>query len=185
MDDSTIIRMLHARDEAALHAIRETYGGLCQQLCMRLLGSRDDADECMNDLLMEVWRCIPPQNPKSLRAFLITVTRRIAIDRLRAENRLKRGGPQLAAALDELAEVLPAPDCVEENADANALTAAVNAFLRGITPAARQLFMQRYFLALPVKEIAAQHGMTQGAVKASLHRTREGLRVYLQKEGFL
>ena len=185
MDDRRIMELLHARDEKALQEIRAQYGTVCQQLCMRLLGDPADAEECLSDMLMEIWQCIPPQEPKSLRAFVLTVTRRIAIDRLRTENRIKRGGSQLTAALDELAEVLPSSERVEDQAEANALSEAVSGFLRGITPGARQIFMQRYFLAMPAREIAQKHGITQGAVKASLHRTREALREYLQKEGYL
>lgn len=185
MDDSMIIKMLHDRNEQALSAIRAEYGALCLALCQRLLGSSADAEECLNDVLMEVWQSVPPQQPKNLRAYLVAAARRRAVDRLRADTAAKRGGKQYQLALDELSDVLAAPERVEETADAHALSAAVQQFLRECSPGTRQMFMQRYYLAMPLQEIAQMRGMTSGAVKAQLRRTRTRLREYLQREGFL
>lgn len=184
-DESQIIQRLNARDEQALHEIREQYGKLCAALAFRMLGSREDAEECVNDMLLSVWNSIPPNLPVSLEAYLVTLVRRAAIDRLRTEHRQKRGGTQFAQALDELAEVLPANDHVENEVEQRELNRALQAFLETLTPETRHIFMQRYFMSLPVQEIASANGMTAGAVKMSLMRTRTKLREYLGKEGFL
>lgn len=184
-DESRIIARLNARDEQILHEIRETYGKLCGALAFRMLGNREDAEECVNDMLLSVWNSIPPNLPVSLEAYLVTLVRRAAIDRLRTEHRQKRGGTQFAQALDELAEVLPANDSVESEIEQRELNRALREFLETLTPEPRHIFMQRYFMSMPLQEIASANGMNLSAVKMSLSRTRKKLRDYLEKGGFL
>lgn len=69
-EDSIIISLLQKRDEQALEHIRAQYGALCYQIAYRMTGSRQDAEEVLNDLLLSVWDSIPPQQPDNLRAYL-------------------------------------------------------------------------------------------------------------------
>ena len=185
-DEQEIVAMLHARREDALQVIRDRWGSLCIALADRMLGSREDAEECFNDALLSLWNSIPPNTPQSLEAYLVTVVRRHALDRIKAAERQKRGGRHFTQALDELAEVLPddSSDVVSQ-AEQNALNRALRAFLGTLPAQTRQIFMARYYFTKPVKEIAEECGMTSGAVKMLLHRTRKKLRTYLQEEGFL
>ncbi len=73
-------------------------------------------------------------------------------------------------------------DSVEDAVEQRELNRRVNAFLDGLPADARRIFMQRYYLSLPVLEIARQNGMTVSAVKMSLMRTRNKLKDCL-KEG--
>lgn len=180
-----IIAMLHARREDALQAIRDQWGTLCISLANRMLGSREDAEECLNDALLSLWNSIPPNSPQSLEAYLVTVVRRHALDRIKTAERQKRGGKHFTQALDELAEVLPDSTDVVAQTEQNELNRALRAFLGTLPPQTRQVFMARYYFAKPVREIADECGMQSGAVKMLLHRTRKNLRTYLQKEGFL
>lgn len=180
-----IIAMLHARREDALQAIRDQWGTLCLTLAYRILGSREDAEECFDDALLAVWQSIPPQTPQCLEAYLVTLVRRNALDRIKAAERQKRGGRQFAQALDELAEAIPDGTDIISQAEQNELNRALRAFLGTLSAEARQIMIQRYYFAQPVKAIAKAHDMQTGAVKMLLHRTRKKLKTYLQEEGFL
>ncbi len=184
-EDANIIAKLNARDESALADIRGRYGALCSQMAHRVLGDRDEVEECMDDMLLAVWESIPPQHPESLRAYLIALIRRAAIDRVRHETRQKRGGTQFALALDELTDILPSGEHVEEDVERRALSAAVRTFLDGLKPQTRRIFLKRYYLSWTVQEIAAAEHLTQSAVKMTLLRTRKKLGDFLGKEGML
>ena len=184
-NDTEIIALLQKRDEAALEMIRSGYGALCRQLAYRITGSKEDAEECVSDTLLEVWRSIPPNVPVNLRAYLLSLTRRNAINRLQHERRLKRGGTQFAAALDEIAEIIPAAGTVETELEQRELLEKTAALLRTLPDREKAIFMQRYYLAAPVRAIAQQFGITQNAVKLSLRRTRKKLKEYFVKEGLL
>ncbi|MCR5305587.1 MAG: RNA polymerase sigma factor [Oscillospiraceae bacterium] len=183
LSDDAVILLLQKRDEEGIRQIREIYGRQCHQLAYRILGGHEDAEECVSDVLLTVWNSIPPKEPHSLRAYLITLVRCSAIDRLKAANARKRGGNCFAQALDELADVLPSADYVESEVEQRELACALKSFLDTLKPEPRRVFMQRYYFSLPVQEIAERCGMKSSAVKMSLMRTREKLREYLVKEG--
>lgn len=61
---------------------------------------------------------------------------------------------------------------------------AIGKYLRGLSPEARTVFLGRYWFMDPLGEIARSHGISESKVKSLLYRTRQGLRTYLEKEGF-
>lgn len=183
--DAELVAILQARDETALREIRTAFEPLCAQIAYQILGSREDAEECINDMLLAVWNSIPPNNPESLRAYVIIVTRRAALDRYKAMQRQKRRGTQLTAALDELVEIIPSDEGVESELDRRALHDAIVRFVQELPAESRRIFIARYYMAMPVKEIAEKYGMGLSAVKVSLMRTRGKLKEYLEEGGFL
>ena len=70
-------------------------------------------------------------------------------------------------------------------AEAEALRSALSAFLRTLPERQRQVFLARYFYALPLSGIAARFSMRENTVKTTLHRTRRRLRDYLEQEELL
>ena len=83
MKDVTIVDLFWNRDEAAIGAVREQYGKYCRKIAMNVLGSEEDAEECVSDAFLALWGRIPPARPQSLRAFLGKITRNIAVNRYR------------------------------------------------------------------------------------------------------
>ena len=181
MEDAEIVRLFFARSEQALRESKTKYGAACRRLAMRVLGSREDAEETENDTYLRAWNTIPPAEPQFLGAYLASVCRRLSIDRLRAAKRQKRGGGVYVESLAELDDTVA--DCSADFADAAALTDALNRFLETLPPETRTVFLRRYWWCLTVKEIAEAGGMSQSAVKMSLSRTRQKLRAYLEGEG--
>lgn len=182
--DGEILALFSARDENAIAAADAAYGALCRKIAQNILGNAQDAEECVNDMLLAAWNSIPPE-PEHLRAYLAALTRNLALNRLQRQNAQRRGGGELPLVLEELAEILPASETVETAVDSRALTDAIAAFLRGITPRARRVFLLRYFSAMPVSDVAKALMLNENTVKSILMRTREKLRVYLEKEGYL
>ena len=185
LTDTDILDLLNARDQSGLTALSDKYGALCQKMCMQILGSREDAEECLNDALLKIWESIPPNRPESLSGYLVTVCRRIAIDRRRGALREKRGGGMPELPLDELSACLASPDSPEDVFDGRALTDAVNRFLDTLPAETRVMFILRYWYCLPVSEIAAEVGGGASRVKMTLMRTRKKLRACLEQEGYL
>lgn len=113
MDDETIVELYWKRDASAISATDEAYGAYCRALAFRILGSREDAEECANDTWVRLWNAIPPQRPRSLRMFAAKIARDLAFHRCEARTAAKRGGGELPLVLDELAECLPDAQSVE------------------------------------------------------------------------
>lgn len=183
MDDEQIISLYFQRDQQAIEESRNKYGPYCAAVARRILPCPEDAEECVNDALLNAWGSIPPQRPRVLSAFLGTITRNLALDRLRQETAKKRGGGQVPLVLSELEDAVPDPAAVEDAVDARLLSDSINRFLHTLPEKERKAFVRRYWYVCPVKEVAAQGGMSESAAASLLRRLRKELKQHLEKEG--
>lgn len=183
MDDRQLVERFLQRDEGVLDEVQRVYGAYVLRIARNVLGSGEEARECLNDVLLAAWNSIPPHEPADLAAYLGRIARQTAIDRYRAGHRLKRRDGQYAASLEELEDLVGGGDAAEA-AEGRALAAAIETYLRTLPMQARRAFVARYYYAEPLAEVARQGGMSQSAAKSLLYRTRQGLKQYLEKEGF-
>ncbi len=182
MDDRAIIDLYFARAERAIAETARRYGRYCTAIAYRILGSREDSEECVNDTYLRAWNAIPPHRPERLDTYLGTITRNLALNRYAERNAAKRGG-QVELALDELRDCLADTATVEDVVDNRALADALNAFLASLPAETRRIFVARYWHLKPIKTIARELHLGESAVKMRLARSREQLRDYLTKEG--
>lgn len=183
MEDSMIVDLYWSRDEAAISESDRKYGSMLRSLSRSVTGSREDAEECTNDTYLAAWNAMPTARPAFLGAFLSKIIRRISIDRFRREHRSKRGGMGTDALLDELAECIPDPGGTPaEQLETQRLRETIDRFAASLPPDKRVLFVNRYFYAVPIAELASCSGMTENNVKVTLFRIREQLRILLEKE---
>ena len=183
MDDKQIVELFFERDEQALRAVEQKYGGLCFCVANNILHSRSESEECVNDTYLGAWNSIPPQKPGNLTAFLGKITRNLAINRYKRQSAAKRGNGQVEIVLSELENCIPDISGVETAMDEAHLVALINNFLRAQHKTKRNLFVQRYWYMYPVREIAEMHDMSESKVKAILYRMRVDLKKNLEKEG--
>ncbi len=185
MDDAAILALYSSRDETAIAQTDARYGAYCRKVAGAILGSSEDAEECVNDAWLRVWNTIPPEKPARLRPFLAKITRNLALDRYRARSADKRGGGELPAILEELSDCIAAPGDSESAVLAQELRRAINPFVQALPARDGNLFIRRYFFAEPVSEIAERYGVTAHNATVILARTRQKLRRHLEQEGFL
>ena len=162
------MKAIAARDEAALAQLYDRYRVILFGLLMRILNNREEAEDVLQELFMQVWRRATDFDENRGKPFtwLVTMGRSRAIDRLRT----------LAAR--ERVAVAGARD--ESEAVSDAATDAFRSEQRGlVTNALAQLpdeqkrpLMLAYFDGLTQSEIAAQLGAPLGTVKT---RMRNGM----------
>lgn len=181
MTDEKIVELYWVRSEEAIKETQNSYGSYCTAICSNILSSRQDTEECINDAYMKLWETIPPQRPRSLKAYLSKIVRNLALDKYRNINSAKRGGKQAKLVFEEIQEFIS--EGGEQLADELALRDAINAFLEDLESETRIIFVQRYWYFLSVKQIADIHGLGQSKVKMTLKRTRDKLKEHLEKEG--
>ena len=185
MDDSEIVELFWQRSERAIPESAAKYGAYCQTVARNLLGSDEDAEECVNDTWLRAWNSMPDQRPAQLKLYLGRLTRWLSLDRLRVQRREKRGGGEYALALEELDGCLAGLDSAESALEQKELNGAINRFLATLRPEERTVFLARYWFACPVGIIARKHGFSESKVKTMLHRTRKKLHTYLREEEYL
>ncbi len=181
MDDSKIIELYFARDESAIEQTKQSYGRLLLSVAMNILHDRIDSEECESDTYLRTWQAIPPTRPVHFSAFLTKITRNLAINRLRDNQRGKSLNAILV--LDELAEAIP--DTSGDITEDLALRDALDEFLGSLDSKKRQIFVRRYFYMYEMKEIARDMHVSVGSVKVLLLRLRRELRTYLMERGIV
>ncbi len=182
MEDHQIVTLFYHRAEKAIDETAKKYGPLCRRIAQNILENEQDADELVNDTYLRLWNTIPPEQPKSLKAYAATVCKHLALDRYERDHAQKRGGGQLPMALEELAECIP--DTASDVTEHLALRDALHSFLDALPPFSRVLFVRRYWYLTPLDALAAEVGMREGALAMLMLRIRKKLKQYLQKEGF-
>lgn len=183
MDDRDIVKLFFERSEDAIAQSKLKYGRYCRYIAGRILPTVQDVEEAESDAYMKAWQRIPPDCPEDLGAYLGMISRQTAVDKYKSMSREKRGRGQYALTLDELAECIPDRSGADA-LDVFALRDVLNSFLASLPEKQRRMFMQRYFWASGVSEIAAGLGMKESAVKMALMRMRGKLKDRLEKEGF-
>lgn len=184
MDDSEIVQLFWDRNETALSATERRHGNRCRKIAENILGSRADAEDCVNDSYLKLWELIPPNRPRMLGTYLSRLVRNTAIDMLKARCAGKRGSGRISLAFDELAECIPDKSSVEDEYEGKELLARIEEFLKLEPVRERRIFILRYWYGCGISEIAKRYGARKNTVSVILNRTRNRLREYLEKEGY-
>lgn len=181
MDDTSIIDLFWNRKEEAIAETDRVYGRRLHVLSDRILCSREDARECVNDTYFKTWQAIPPQRPRQLYGFLAAICRHLSFHRLDWRTAAKRNG-EIVALTEEMELCIPDP-ARERELEGKEIGRIMNAFLEELPRETRLIFLRRYWHLDTTEEIAKNYGFSVSKVKTQLHRTRAKLYTYLEQEG--
>lgn len=181
MEDAEIIELFWARNEDAIRQTDAAYGRRLHALARKLLLTREDAEESVNDTYMQTWEALPPHRPRYFFAFLAAICRRLSLNRLDWNQAAKRNA-EVVSLTREMELCLPDPRHDRE-ADDRELGRLLDAFLESLPKDSRLIFLRRYWYVDTIAEISRRYGMTESKVKMQLSRTKDKLRAYLEKEG--
>ena len=183
MEDKKIVELYWQRNEAAITETSAKYGNYCTAIAMNILGSAQDAEECVNDTYINVWNTVPPERPNALKTFLGRITRNISFNRYKHSRAEKRGGGETAAVLHELEECVSDNASVEAELDRRETAKVIDGFLDTLPEKKRDIFVLRYWYGESVMKIARRFGMKESAVSMVLSRLRMKLREHLLERG--
>ncbi|MEV4896994.1 RNA polymerase sigma-70 factor [Nonomuraea sp. NPDC055795] len=132
-----------------------------------MLGSAADAEDALQETWLR-WIKVDRGQVRDQRAYLVRVTTRRSLDRLRAIRRLKEDyvGPWLPEPL------LTAPDVAEDAELAESVSMALMLVLETLSPTERAVFVLREVFSVSHEEIAAAVGKSSAAVRQIAHRAR-------------
>ncbi|HET6202489.1 MAG TPA: sigma-70 family RNA polymerase sigma factor [Planctomycetota bacterium] len=174
--DEALVRAIAAGEESALASAYDRYGALVYALARRFLRDASAAEEIVQDVFLELWRRARLFDPRhgTLPAFLVTLARSRAIDRLRSRRPLP-AGRETSDPERSVDEGLPPLEFASlEDARAEVLRA-----LGTLPSEERHVVELAYFEGLSQSEIAERTGAPLGTVKGrarnALRRLREAL----------
>ncbi len=183
MEDRDIIKLYTARSETAITETNIKYGTYCRSIAFHILGNSEDADECVNEALWNVWNSVPPQIPRDFRAYFAKITRNISLNRLEKQRAQKRGGKEMELVFEELSNCISDQSNFQSISDDIVIRETLNRFLKTLSEKERWMFVRRYWYADSVGDIARKLRMSENHVRVVLHRVRRKLKTVLEKEG--
>lgn len=165
-----LIAAMSRGDKTALAGLYDQLAGPIYSLAYRMLGDAGEAQDLVQDILLQVWRTAGTYDTSrgSVFSWIATLTRNRAIDRIRMR---KRRSELLANAAPDLQPAAPEGDAdsagslwLQEKA------AAVRAALAELAPDQQQAIELAYFSGLTQQEIAARLNEPLGTIKARIRR---------------
>ncbi|MEV4200161.1 sigma-70 family RNA polymerase sigma factor [Micromonospora globbae] len=161
-----LVRLLYAEHAGPLLAF-----------VMRLTGGdRQRAEDIVQETLLRAWRNahrLGAQGQTSLRPWLVTVARRIAIDEHRSEQ--ARPAETYDRDLTAFAEA--------DSTDQVLRTMTVADALRTLSQSHREILVATYFRGRTVPEAAEELGLPLGTAKSRVYYALRALRTALQERG--
>lgn len=167
MTDQALLHRLRQDPDSAMPLLVERYAPLAAAIAGRILpGRSQDIEEVAADTMVKLWKAGNSLRAETLRGFVITTARNLAVDRWRQ--------------LRRRAEVSLFDNDLEASAflEQETLGRALADYIRALSPPDGEIFLRHYLLLETAAEIGRRYGLTESAVRARLHRTRK----LLQKE---
>ncbi len=182
MTDDKLMEMFLRRESTAVACAQKEYGKCCMQTARRILRDEEDARQCFNEAFLRAWQTIPPENPTSLRAYLLRLVREIAIEKYMTKASDTADTP-IRRIFDELESTLLVPETeLDSDLVIEELSEVLNSFLSMEPVKDRICFLRRYWYGESVKEIAAACDLTEEKARAALSRSKKRLRAALVRE---
>jgi len=144
-----------------------THRSLLFTVAYELLGSAADAEDVVQETWLR-WTAAYSEQVRDPRAYLVRITTRQALNRLRTQARRRESyvGPWLPEP------VLTAPDVADDVELAESVSTAMLLVLQTLTPTERAVFVLREVFDTGYDEIAAALDKTEAAVRQIAHRAR-------------
>ncbi len=139
------------------NTISQVYG-----LAYKILSNRPDADEVALDVFKQIWNKAPDYEPSrgSPSAWLITVTRSRAIDKIRSDTKRRTTNESL------LTDSIDNTPLADETSSVREKRELIDKALSGLTPKQRESIELAYFKGLSQSEISEHMNEPLGTVKS-------------------
>ncbi len=179
IEDVELLKAVALKDESALAQVYDRYRVILFGLLLRILNNRQEAEDVLQEVFLQVWRRAADFDENRGRPFtwLVTLARSRAIDRLRSLAARERVA--LAGAREESEAISDAASDAYRSEQRGLVTAA----LAQLPDEQQRPLMLAYFEGLTQSEIAARLGTPLGTVKTRMRTGMIKLRDALAGKG--
>jgi RNA polymerase sigma-70 factor (ECF subfamily) len=167
--DVDLMLGIQSGDADALSQLYDRYSGIMKALILRIIHNETEADDLLQEVFMEIWnqaKNFSAEKGKAL-GWMVTLTRRRAIDALRKKQAYARAEERLQAEPERqpLAWVENATEKDIEAGDTRVLMAKV---INSLPEAQQQVIELAFFQGMSQREIAFHTNIPLGTVKTRL-----------------
>ena len=175
--DLELVERVRSGDGSAFEALYRQHATRLYNLANRMVGSRADADDLLQDIFLIAYRKLGSfRGESTLGTWLYRLAMNHCLDVLR--NRRTRMGMQ-TDSLDE-------PDAMPVASPLPVVTAVsridLERAIAALPPACRAAFLLHDVEGFGHQEVGAMLGVTEGTSKSQVHKARMRIRAYLAQE---
>ncbi len=167
--DEALMEAITSRSPEALAEFYARHGSRLKSVIGNVVQEEGEADDVLQDILLQIWREADHYSPKAgkLLAWVVTLARRRAIDRLRRKQAYCRAKDRYEAQLGQQSETAQRPGSDEEIERAD-LRRFLHQRLRHLPRYQREAIELAFFAGMSHREIAAATRAPLGTVKTRL-----------------
>lgn len=166
-----------AGDEGAFRRLVEKYQDRAFETALRIVRSREDAQEATQEAFLRVWRALPGFRSESrFSTWLYRIVTRCALDAVRSRRRRQE------REIGVEPEILASHAAPERSGLPVTDLMRLHTVLGKLDARKRAVVTLHYMLQQSIAEIAETLAMPEGTVKTSLHRSRAILRKAWNRE---
>ncbi|HEX4084587.1 MAG TPA: sigma-70 family RNA polymerase sigma factor [Chthoniobacteraceae bacterium] len=168
-EDAALMQAIADRDPDALAALYDRYSGILKALVIRVIHDEAEADDLLQEIFMQIWRQAKNYSRKKGQAlgWIVTLTRRRAIDRLRKRQAYHRVTERLEMETEHQPNAW-----VHNRIDDDILHDDMRQFLRqriaALPELQRQAIDLAFFKGMSQREIAIHTNTPLGTIKTRL-----------------
>lgn len=163
VEDSILVRAAQNGDVDAFEELVRRYQTSIYRVALRMLGSRADAQDAVQETFVRAWRALPRfRHDSAISTWLYRIVTRRALDRIASR--------RSTGTLDEV-EVEAGPDPAQAAEHQERLRAIRRAIAK-LPPDQRAALVLREFEGLSYQEVAQVLGASVPAIKTRIHRAR-------------
>ncbi len=179
MTDEKLLSLMRRNDESALTALMDKYKRLVEYIAAKMLSSESDREEAVMDTFYKVWNARDKIDTgrMSLKGYISMTAASCTVDKLR---RVTKG-----EQVDPLEDDLQLDLDLETEAARSINLDIVKSCIREMPSPDREIFIDRYYYEIGVKEIAERHGLKEKKVWNILARRKAALKKALIKGGII
>ena len=163
-----VLNQVHRGNQEAFTQLVETYQRPVYNLCYRMLGDQDEAEDAAQETFLRVYKNIKHyDHQRAFSTWLLSIAAHHCIDQLRKRR-------MLLVSMDSTPFIDP-PDSLpgpEASFHIKEDQGKVQAVLKTLSPADRAAVVMYYWYDFSYDEIAHSLSLTVSAVKSRLHRAR-------------
>ncbi|MFC5467595.1 RNA polymerase sigma factor [Cohnella suwonensis] len=178
--DGDLLRQIRERSQDAMEQLYDRYARLVYSFARRVCGNEALAREVVQHVFTRLWttKAEYDAGKGAFQSWLITVTRRIAIDIVRRERR-----HQAAMPIEEIQERADSAgqDDPETAAMQNAERSEIASAAKRLSEPQQRVIELLYWKGYTLQEIANMGGEPVGTVKNRLHQALKKLRLHLME----
>ncbi len=185
-EETALIERSQRGDLDAFNSLVLAYQGQVYNLCLRMLGSPQAAEDATQEAFIAAYRAVSRFRRGNFRAWLLRIAANACYDELRRRRSRPQVPLEAPAGDDRPAAELPAPDePLAQRAERLELARHLREGLTTLPPDQRLAVILRDVRGLAYEEIAEASGASLGTVKSRISRGRAALRDFLLARGEL